>query len=430
MKKALVLAGGGTRGSYQNGALKALREIQEDNFDIVTGTSIGSLNGALVVQHDYEGMDELWHNLSQDQIIKGDITLEFNLDTMINERNLIVSFFKKYIQEQGADISPFIEMVKKYYNAEKFKNSSIDYGCVTVHHGSLKPVYVTKEMVIEDPIDWLVSSCSAFPAFPVHTFDKGSFVDGGYYDNLPIDLALQLGADEVVAIDLNNTPQHQNYMYSSNIKYLHPHIEVGSFLNFDKQTILDLETFGYNDAMKLYQKYDGMEYTFESGQIPNYYHAFGLEFMLLEHEIKDAFTIKQKITFRGERYLQEHLKDITHLEVMNEYEIFYSLIDTLMHILELDNRKVWKYEEVQSRIVDAFEECTKKDFAYLPKLHINDVFSYISTLDKKGIIEKILHLLIYEEHRFVDKQVLLTICPFETCLAVLIKDMMKEEGKL
>ena len=35
-KKALVLAGGGTRGSYQNGALKALKKIHETDFDIVT----------------------------------------------------------------------------------------------------------------------------------------------------------------------------------------------------------------------------------------------------------------------------------------------------------------------------------------------------------------------------------------------------------
>ena len=51
MKKALVLAGGGTRGSYQNGALKALKKIHETDFDIVTGTSIGALNAALVVQN-------------------------------------------------------------------------------------------------------------------------------------------------------------------------------------------------------------------------------------------------------------------------------------------------------------------------------------------------------------------------------------------
>lgn len=120
MKKALVLAGGGTRGAYQNGAIKALRKLHKADFDIVTGTSIGALNAALVVQKDYKAMDNMWHTLTQDKIVKGSMTLEFNLDTMINERNLIASFFKNYVKEKGADISPLIEQIEYYFDEKKF----------------------------------------------------------------------------------------------------------------------------------------------------------------------------------------------------------------------------------------------------------------------------------------------------------------------
>ena len=41
-KKAIVFAGGGSKGAYQAGAWKALEELGE-HFDIATGTSIGSL---------------------------------------------------------------------------------------------------------------------------------------------------------------------------------------------------------------------------------------------------------------------------------------------------------------------------------------------------------------------------------------------------
>ena len=41
MKQAIALAGGGTKGAYQVGAWKAMRELGIP-FDIVTGTSIGS----------------------------------------------------------------------------------------------------------------------------------------------------------------------------------------------------------------------------------------------------------------------------------------------------------------------------------------------------------------------------------------------------
>ena len=47
MKRAVVLSGGGSKGSYEIGVWKALRRLHI-KYDIVTGTSIGALNGALM----------------------------------------------------------------------------------------------------------------------------------------------------------------------------------------------------------------------------------------------------------------------------------------------------------------------------------------------------------------------------------------------
>lgn len=49
MKRAIVLSGGGARGAYQIGVWKALRELNI-KYDIITGTSVGALNGALMIQ--------------------------------------------------------------------------------------------------------------------------------------------------------------------------------------------------------------------------------------------------------------------------------------------------------------------------------------------------------------------------------------------
>ena len=46
-KTGLVLGGGGAKGSYQMGAWKAFREL-DLSFDLIVGTSIGALNGALM----------------------------------------------------------------------------------------------------------------------------------------------------------------------------------------------------------------------------------------------------------------------------------------------------------------------------------------------------------------------------------------------
>ena len=49
LNRGLVLGGGGSRGAYEIGVWRAARELNIE-FDVVTGTSIGALNGALVVQ--------------------------------------------------------------------------------------------------------------------------------------------------------------------------------------------------------------------------------------------------------------------------------------------------------------------------------------------------------------------------------------------
>ena len=69
MKKALVLAGGGTRGIYQVGAIEALKEIGEDDWSIITGTSVGALNAAMLVQGDFDRMVDMYEHLQADQIV-------------------------------------------------------------------------------------------------------------------------------------------------------------------------------------------------------------------------------------------------------------------------------------------------------------------------------------------------------------------------
>ena len=53
MKRAIDLAGGGAKGSYHFGFWKAIRELEID-FQIVTGSSVGALNGAMMASGLYE----------------------------------------------------------------------------------------------------------------------------------------------------------------------------------------------------------------------------------------------------------------------------------------------------------------------------------------------------------------------------------------
>ena len=58
-KIGLVLSGGGGKGPYQLGAIRALTEAGVD-FSVVAGTSTGAINGALFLACGVEKAEELW----------------------------------------------------------------------------------------------------------------------------------------------------------------------------------------------------------------------------------------------------------------------------------------------------------------------------------------------------------------------------------
>ena len=78
-KTAIVLAGGGSRGAYQIGVWKALREMGID-YQLVTGTSVGALNGVLMVQQEYDKALAVWENISSQQVLGDMLEGEEDLD--------------------------------------------------------------------------------------------------------------------------------------------------------------------------------------------------------------------------------------------------------------------------------------------------------------------------------------------------------------
>ena len=66
-KTALVLGGGGARGAYEIGVWQALRELGI-RIDIVCGTSVGSVNGAMIVQDEFDLAVKLWQELDTSMI--------------------------------------------------------------------------------------------------------------------------------------------------------------------------------------------------------------------------------------------------------------------------------------------------------------------------------------------------------------------------
>lgn len=424
MKKALVLAGGGTRGIYQVGCLHALQDIGEDDFNMVFGVSVGALNAVLIAQHDIVKMEDMYDHLEASQIVNGYVPNpnDMTVGNIINDRQEFVPALRYYLEHHGVDIHPFYDMVHKYYDPEKFFASDMDFYCVTANEKDHSGVLVNKEMMREHGEDWLIASASAYPAFPVKTIDGNNYVDGGYYDNFPVDYALQQGAEKIIGIDMGSQPLHPLYLEKSPIVYIHPREEMFSFLTFDHELMEKAKILGYNDTMKTYGRYEGWKYTFIPFEIPVYFEEFFRKLLMLETQIKYATNINER--FRSEHVITDTLMERMHVSHLSERQYLYGAIDALMDLCGADETKLWTIKEARDFVLSAFAKCAYEDYPYRPA-GITDVHAYIQSLDHKGIIEKIIHANFYPDHRLLSDNMMMTIYPFDVALADFLTIVMR-----
>ena len=69
----LVLAGGGAKGAYEAGVFKALWELDIiRRVSVVSGTSIGTINGLMLSMNDGNVMDKSWSNISYSRFINNE----------------------------------------------------------------------------------------------------------------------------------------------------------------------------------------------------------------------------------------------------------------------------------------------------------------------------------------------------------------------
>ncbi len=422
-KKALVLAGGGTRGIYQTGVLKALHELGKDDYNMVFGVSVGALNAALIVQKEEDALDDMYDHLTSDQIVKGFVPNDLSLGNIINSRDEFIPQLQYYLKSGGIDISPFYDMVEKFYDPDKFFSSDIDFGAQVALKKDHSAVYVTKDMMKDHGRDWLVASASAYPAFPVKTIDGTEYVDGGYYDNCPVDFALRQGAEEVIAVDLGADPLHHLYLDKPHIRYIHPHKEMFNFLDFDHEKMQAARIAGYNDAMKCYGKYEGELYTFKRFSLPSYFDEYYRGLLILETKIKYATNINER--FRSEHVITDRIKEQLHVDHLSTRQYIYGILDVLMAMIGLDDNRVYTLNQARKYILAAFADCAKEDYPYMPGIKPSDIAAYAGTLDRKGTISKIIHSNLYPSHRLFTENMDLTMHPYETAMADFVTIMMR-----
>lgn len=177
----LALGSGGARGCAHLGVIQALEEA---GFSIacVAGTSMGALVGAVFASGRLDALREVARGMDWRQVLYYFAETPFRPKAGLIDGRRIVSFIRRYV------------------TLEAIENLPIPFAaCAT-------DIMSGEEVVLDrgDIIDAVRASISIPGIFaPVHR--AGRFlVDGGLVNPVPVQLARHLGADTVIAVDVNH----------------------------------------------------------------------------------------------------------------------------------------------------------------------------------------------------------------------------------
>jgi len=189
--KALVLSGGGSKGAFQLGVLKNLMLLQNEEYQLIVGVSVGALNAAGIGMFPYGSSKEAISWLEN-------FWIEHVNSKTIYKRWCPFGKLHSLWEKSIYNSKPLQELVRGNYVHEKLINSGrqIIVGAVSLNTGEYRYVDQT------DPnfVDWILAS-SSYPVFfePI-SIEGGLWSDGGIRGVTPLGQAIRSGADEIDVI--------------------------------------------------------------------------------------------------------------------------------------------------------------------------------------------------------------------------------------
>lgn len=247
---ALMLPGGGARGAYQVGALKAVSELNgrsatgcDNPFPIITGTSAGAINAGVLASHGCsmsEGVARLeyfWSNMRSQHIFRTDMQCML-VNGLRWFLSMYLGFFGFRAPRSLLDNSPLRELLRENLKlpgiAEAIERGNLralainasGYTCSDAvsffqGHASIADWQQDRrrsQRTIID-VDHLLASSALPLIFPAVRVGNEYYGDGGMRLTAPLSTALHLGANRIMVISTRDEKQDEQAIREEDISF-------------------------------------------------------------------------------------------------------------------------------------------------------------------------------------------------------------------
>ena len=303
-RTALVLGGGGARGAYQIGVWQALSEL-EIEFDLVCGTSVGALNGAFILQNQLEQARQLWQEIDTGQILSYPEMSAAQLASPQATLKEVQHFASAALQTKGVSTAPLRQLIESLLDEERMLAAPQELAiCVTQLPTLKEKVIALREQAPGTFSQWLLASASFFPAMAATFIEGVAYVDGGYRNNIPVDVALARGGTELIVVDVKGpgVTKHTSLPAAVPLVTLASPWNLGTVLFFDgprSQKNIDL---GYLETLKAFGNYSGYWYTFEGNVTEE---SFVTDLNALQESLWQTLSVAEQEWLAGK--VRQHL---------------------------------------------------------------------------------------------------------------------------
>ena len=252
--RALVLAGGGAKGSYQIGVWRALQEL-DWHPAIITGASVGTLNGCMFTLGKAREAEALWRSLEIHDVL--DVPATRNPE----ELN---AFFQDVIRSGGLNVEPLAERLDALIDEPAVRRAPIHFGLVMTEMSTMRSLQCPIEAIPQGRLkDYMLASSACFPALRPREIDGVKYIDGGWRDNMPLQLAAEMGATELLGVDIDGIGIVRQNHTGLPTRIVRSHWNLGPTLDFDPSRAARNIALGYWDTLRLFGRIGGTAYAIQ-----------------------------------------------------------------------------------------------------------------------------------------------------------------------
>jgi len=188
-KLAWVLGGGGLRGASEVGMARALaaRGLQPD---LIVGTSIGSLNGAVLasapVERSILHLTRMWEEMRASSV--------FGESLVQRVRHLVDHWTHLHSND------PLRRLVERWVPFSKLEEAHVEVQTCAACIETSSEHWFTEGPVV----DAVLASCALPGVLPPVNVGGRHYIDGGVVNSIPVSRAIELGATEVYVLHVGH----------------------------------------------------------------------------------------------------------------------------------------------------------------------------------------------------------------------------------